>query len=128
MNQVLLLLLVVLLVAVFAAAVALTITAPNRIIVPFSLTTTSTLAREEVREWALGQRAVDLGYARYRIATQTKKKVVFTRRSRTAAIWVLTIVLFPIGLLFYFLASRVSTVNVILSRTNSGGTDILVLG
>jgi hypothetical protein len=97
-------------------------------VTPFSMSTSSALPRSEVREWAMTTLARDLGYARYALESQSKDEVTFTRTTRSAPVWLLTIVTFPLGLVAFFGFRQVSNVMVLLSPASGGGTDIVVSG
>jgi hypothetical protein len=94
---------------------------------PFMLTAESLLGREETRTWAVGILARDLAYAKYHLAAQTKREVVFVQTTRAVGTWLLTILLFPLGLVFFFAFKRTSTITVLLQKA-ANGTNIVVSG
>ena len=94
---------------------------------PFLLTAKSLLGREETRGWAVGILARDLAYAKYHLAAQTKREVVFVQTTRSVGTWLLTILLFPLGLVFFFAFKRTRTITVLLHKA-AGGTNIVVSG
>ena len=94
---------------------------------PFVLTAPSALGREDARRWAVGVLGRDLGYAGYHVGSQTKRQVDFIRTSRSAGTWIVTVLLFPLGLIFFFALKRTSSVTVLLQKA-SYGTEIVVSG
>jgi hypothetical protein len=85
------------------------------------------MSREEVREWAVTLLGRDLSYARFQLVSQTKREIVFARTSRAWIVWLFTILLFPLGLIFFFAFKRTSNVTVLLEKA-AQATNVTVSG
>jgi hypothetical protein len=94
---------------------------------PFLFRARTLLRREDVREWAVGLLGRDLSYAKYQIESQSKTRVVFVNTSRSVATWILTVILFPLGLIFFFAFKRTSNITVLMEKAG-GGSEIVVSG
>lgn len=89
---------------------------------------TSPLTRSEVRPWALSLLGRDLiDYARYRLAHQAQDEITFVRTSRSALVWIASVLTFPIGILIYMAGKREDSVTVLLEEVPDG-TAITVSG
>ena len=64
---------------------------------------------------------------RSQMEAQRKSEVDFTCTRRSAGIWILTVVLLPLGLIFFFAFKQTSSVTVLLEK-EAGGTRITVSG
>ena len=81
---------------------------------------------EEAVPYALSTIAVGVARWDYAITTQTSNAIVFTRTYRRWPVWVFTIGLFPIGLLFLFARSTAVLTFAFAPRQNL--TEVRVTG
>lgn len=82
---------------------------------------TSPLTRSEIRLWALSLLGRDLvEYARYSLARQAQDEIAFVRTSRSALVWIASVLTFPLGVLVYMAGKRQDSVTVLLNEVPDG--------
>src|SRR5919112_812775 len=88
--------------------------------VAFTTTVNSTHSVVESRAWAITSFASALRQEGYNIESQSEQQLTFTKNYRSRGTWLFTILLFPIGLLFFVAFKHVANITMLLSATATG--------
>jgi hypothetical protein len=64
----------------------------------------------------------------YRVTSKTEQQIEFTRTYRSPGTWIATILVFPIGLIFFFAFKRIDNITMFISDTPTGRTDVVMAG
>jgi hypothetical protein len=68
-----------------------------------------------------------LSQAGFRINAQSERRIELSKVSRSTAVWILTVILFPLGLLIFLTVKREENIAVLLHDSDAG-TDVTVSG
>jgi hypothetical protein len=82
----------------------------------------------EVRVWIMTTIVASMRRDRYEILGQSQSALDLLRKRRAALTWFLTIMTFPIGLVFYFNLVIADEFTIRLYETADGGTDVHFAG
>lgn len=94
----------------------------------FSVTSQLPTGAAKARKLIITSFAPALGREGFQIMSQSETVIVLEKVSRSALTWFVTILLFPIGLIAFFVGKRSYNVTVIISPVNAALTDIVVSG
>lgn len=94
---------------------------------PIEVLLTTPLGLADARRQTITKLVGSLNAAGYAVTSQSETFVGLGRTSRSIPVWILTVLLFPIGLIFFFQLKREETVSIVLSET-AAGTRIEITG